>query len=94
MPKEAMFTMKLEPDLRDHFMAEAAAVDRPASQIVREFMRDFVERQRKAREYDAFVEEKVALARASIQAGRGRSNEDVEATFAALRREARHADEA
>jgi hypothetical protein len=61
---------------------------------VREFMRDFVERQRKAREYDAFVDEKVALARASIQAGRGRSNDDVEATFAALRREARHADEA
>ena len=43
MPKDAMFTMKLEAELRDSFMEEAAAFDRPASQIVREFMRDFVD---------------------------------------------------
>lgn len=42
MAKEAMFTLKLEPELREQFMAEAQATDRPASQIVREFMRDFV----------------------------------------------------
>jgi len=28
MPKQAVFTMKLEPELRDQFMAEAAAVKR------------------------------------------------------------------
>ena len=54
MPKEAMFTLKLEPELRDQFMAAAEAVHRPASQLVREFMRDFVERQRAAREHDAW----------------------------------------
>jgi predicted transcriptional regulator len=54
MSKEAMFTLKLEPELRDQFMAEAAATDRPASQIVREFMRDFIKRQREAREHDAW----------------------------------------
>lgn len=42
MLKEAVFTMKLEPELRDAFMAEAEATHRPASQIVRELMRDFV----------------------------------------------------
>jgi predicted transcriptional regulator len=42
MAKEAVFTMKLEPELRDAFMAAAAAADRPASQIVREMMRDYV----------------------------------------------------
>lgn len=52
MPKEAMFTLKLEPELREQFMAEAAAADRPASQIIREFMRDFVRQQRAAREHD------------------------------------------
>ena len=41
MAKEAVFTMKLEPELRDAFMAAAKAADRPASQIVREFMRDY-----------------------------------------------------
>ena len=31
MPKEAVFTMKLEPELRAAFVAEAAGEDRPAS---------------------------------------------------------------
>jgi len=87
MPKEAVFTMKLEPELRDEFMAEAEAAHRPASQIVRELMREFVHRQREAREYDEFLRRKVELARASIRAGRGRSNEEVEAEFAARRAE-------
>ena len=39
MSKEAVFTMKLEPELRAAFMAEAEALDRPASQVVRELMR-------------------------------------------------------
>jgi hypothetical protein len=40
--KEAVFTMKLEPELRAEFMAEAEAAHRPASQVLRELMRDFV----------------------------------------------------
>lgn len=59
MAKEAMFTLKLEPELREQFMAEAEAADRPASQIVREFMRDYVKRQREAREHDAWFREQV-----------------------------------
>ena len=55
MPKEAMFTLKLEPELRDQFMAEAEATHRPASQLVREFMRAFVAQQREAREHDAWM---------------------------------------
>ena len=47
MAKEAVFTVKLETDLRDAFTAEAEAAHRPASQIVREFMREFVQRQRR-----------------------------------------------
>jgi len=48
MAKEAVFTMKIESERRDKFMAEAAVAHRPASQIVREFMRDFVQRQTEA----------------------------------------------
>ncbi|SFT66524.1 antitoxin of toxin-antitoxin stability system [Mesorhizobium sp. YR577] len=76
MPKEAVFTMKLEPELRDAFMAAAKAEDRPASQIVREFMRDFVQQNR---DYVAFLQRKVDAARADIAAGRVFSNEEVEA---------------
>lgn len=85
MPKEAVFTMKLEPELREQFMAEAEAAHRPASQVVRELMREFVQRQRQAREYDEFLHRKVEVARVSMRAGRGRSNDEVEAEFAARR---------
>ena len=66
MPKEAVFTMKLEPELRADFMAEAKASHRPASQLLRELMRDFVQRQKQAREYEDFVRGKVDLAREQI----------------------------
>ena len=83
--KAAVFTMKLESDLRDEFMAEAEASHRPASQLVREFMRSFVQQQRAQREHDAFVQRKVEIARASMDDGLGRPNEEIEASFAARR---------
>jgi predicted transcriptional regulator len=85
MAKEAVFTMKLEPELRADFMAEAEAVHRPASQILRELMREFVQRQREAREYDDFLRRKVEAGRASMRAEVGHSNDEVEAMFAARR---------
>jgi Skp family chaperone for outer membrane proteins len=66
-------------------MAEAEAAHRPASQVLRELMREFVQRQREIREYDAFLLNKVEMARTSMRAGRGRSNEEVDATFSARR---------
>ena len=42
MAKDAVFTLKLEPQLRDAFIAEAQAAHRPASQVVRDLMREFV----------------------------------------------------
>jgi predicted transcriptional regulator len=85
MSKEAVFTMKLEAELREQFMAEAEASHRPASQVLRELMREFIDRQRQARDYDVFLAKKVEAARASMHAGVGRPNDEVEATFAARR---------
>lgn len=81
MAKEAVFTMKLEPELRDAFMAAAKAEHRPASQIVREFMRDYVKQDR---EYVAFLQRKVDAARADIAAGRVHSDEEVRSHMDAL----------
>lgn len=89
MSKEAVFTMKLEPELRDAFMAEAQASHRSASQVVRELMREFIERQRQAREDEAFLRAKVDTARAQIASGQD-SDADLEARVAA-RRTARRA---
>lgn len=94
MAKEAVFTMKLEPELRDAFMAAAAAADRPASQIVREMMRDFVQQDR---EYVAWLQKKVDKAREDIAAGRVHSHEEVQARMerriAELERKGREAAE-
>ena len=85
MSKEAVFTMKLEPELRADFMAEVAGEDRPASQVMRELMRGYIEQRRQARAYDEYLRRKVEAARISVHAGRGRSNDEVEAAFAARR---------
>lgn len=85
MSKDAVFTMKLEPELRAEFMAEAEASHRPASQILRELMREFVQRQRRAREYEDFLRGKVADAREQIHAGDYVSADDVETRSAARR---------
>ena len=87
MPKEAVFTMKLEAELRDAFMAEAEAAHRPASQVMRDLMREFIQRRREEREYDEFLRRKVEIARAQRDVGLHFSNEDVEAEFAARRAE-------
>ena len=88
MSKIAVFTMKLEPELREQFMAEAAASHRPASQVLRELMRDFIERQQLVRAYDAFLAGKVEAGRLSMRAGVGRSNDEIETEFAARRAKA------
>jgi predicted transcriptional regulator len=85
MPKEAVFTLKLEAELRDEFMAEAEAAHQPASQVARELFREYVRRQREARDYDNFLRQKVEAGRASMRAGKGATNEEVEAAFAVRR---------
>ena len=85
MPKDAVFTMKIEPELRDEFMAEAQALDRPASQVLRDLMREFVQRQQAARLHEDFVQRKVAAARQDAVDGRIQAQDEVETAFAARR---------
>jgi predicted transcriptional regulator len=85
MTKEAVVTLKLEPELQADFVAEAQSAHRPASQALRGLMRDFVQRQRQSREYDEFLASKVAAGRVSMRAAIGRPNEEVEAMFSAKR---------
>ncbi|AGI26166.1 hypothetical protein H681_21495 [Pseudomonas sp. ATCC 13867] len=51
-------------------------------------MREFIHQQRQAQDYDEYLRQKVEAGRASMEAGRGRSNDDVEAAFAARRAQA------
>ncbi|MDO8812186.1 MAG: hypothetical protein Q7J38_09195 [Gallionella sp.] len=45
MAKEVQMSIKMEPELRDQFMAVAVATHRPAAQIVRDLMRSYIARQ-------------------------------------------------
>ena len=86
MGKEAVFTMKLEPELRDALMADAEEVDRPASQIMRELLKDYLRnREEEKRSYNDFLKRKVERSRASIAAGRVHSQAEIEADVAARR---------
>jgi len=83
MPKEAVFTLKLESELRDAFVAEAAAIHRPASQLVREFMREFVRTRQEEREHDAWFRAEVEKALRDPRPGM--PDEEVEKHFARRR---------
>ena len=85
MPKPAVFTMKLEPELRDEFMAAAEASHRSASQVVGELMREFVQRQQGETDHRAFVQQKVDAARSSVRNDDGRPDVVVEAAFSVSR---------
>ncbi|MDD2746716.1 MAG: antitoxin VbhA family protein [Acidithiobacillus ferrooxidans] len=46
MNKEVTMTFRLEPDLRTSFTKATEMEHRPAAQVLREFMRDYVEKTR------------------------------------------------
>ena len=52
---------------------------------MRELMHSYIEQRRQDREYDEYLRLKIEAGRASMRAGRGQSNDEVEATFAARR---------
>ena len=85
MSKNAAFTLKLEPALRDAFLAAAEAIHEPAEQILQDLVRGFVQRQHQAREYAVFLQDKVATAREQVHAGLYHPASEVEARLAARR---------
>lgn len=58
MPKSANYRIRVEPDLHQEFLDACKSEDRPAAQIVREFMRGYVNQRRAALQADHFVAEK------------------------------------
>ncbi len=88
MSKQAVFTMKIEPELRAEFMSVAMEEDRPASQILRELMRTYIKQRAQNLEYEEFLRQKVEAGRDSMRLKEGRSNDEVEAKFSERRMQA------
>ncbi|AGQ33218.1 Uncharacterised protein [Serratia liquefaciens] len=82
---ESTVVIRVDDELKIAFASAAKAADRTASQLLRDFMRDFVSRQSQQKEYEQWLQEKVDLSRKALQEGRVVDNEDVEAYFAERR---------
>ncbi len=61
--KDAVFTLKLERQLREDFTEAAARARRTASDVVRELMRDYIKRRHQEENYLKYLRERVDTAR-------------------------------
>ena len=86
---QATFTFRVEGELKDSFTAVAKSLDRSGAQLLRDYMRDVIRRQKEAEDHGAWFREQVRVGLDSANAGKLVSNEDVEAKFAARRAETR-----
>lgn len=86
---DATFTFRVDIVLKTEFSAAAKANDTTGAQLLRDFMRDYVEQQQKTEEYDAWLSAKVERSRASAETGNLESASEVDSKFAARRATAR-----
>jgi hypothetical protein len=83
MLTDAELSEHLDPELKSAFIAEAAAMERPAAGILRELVQDFVTKQREAHEHDdCFRAEMEQALRESEEPGAALiANEEIEAEW-------------
>ncbi len=82
---DATFTFRVDEALKSEFATAAKARDRTSAQLLRDFMREFVQQQRDAAEHDAWFQRQVQAGLDSANAGRLVPSAEVEAKFAARR---------
>lgn len=75
----AQFIMNVPDAEKEAFMEAARLSDRNASQLVREFMRDYIEKQR----YEAYVRTEIEKGLADVSAGRLIGDSEVRAEIGA-----------
>ncbi|EBP4184043.1 hypothetical protein BB12_24560 [Salmonella enterica subsp. diarizonae] len=74
--------LRIDAELKDAFMAAAKSMDRNGSQLIRDFMRQTVERQ-----HNAWFREQVNAGRQQLERGEVLPHDMVEASAAAWRDE-------
>lgn len=84
MPKEAVFTRKLESSLQQGYMAVTKA-DRPTSQVMRELIPEYIQREHEKQDYEAVLARKVEQGRDNIRTDQVVDNDEVDKLFAERR---------
>jgi len=86
---DATFTFRIDGDLKAAFAQAAKAHDRTGAQLLRDFMREYVQEQREAAEYDAWFRREAQIGIDQANAGMLIPGEEVEAEARLWREEAR-----
>jgi predicted transcriptional regulator len=81
---EATFTFRVDETLKAEFSTAAKSRDRTGAQLLRDFMRAYVQQQEDA-EHDAWFRRQVQIGLDSANAGRLVPSAEVEAKFSARR---------
>ncbi|MDR2893359.1 MAG: hypothetical protein LBV80_09810 [Deltaproteobacteria bacterium] len=74
---ESTFTLRVDTLLKDAFTEVAKMQDRSGAQLIRDFMRDVVQKAQSQETYDQWFARKVAEGRADIRLGHVVDNETV-----------------
>lgn len=82
---DATFTFRVEESLKNQFTLAAKVRDRSGAQLLRDFMREFVQQQQSAADHDVWFRQQVQAGMDSANAGRLVNAADVEAKFSARR---------
>ncbi|HBC3426938.1 TPA: hypothetical protein KDY12_004883 [Vibrio parahaemolyticus] len=82
---EATFTFRVDDALKSQFSQAAKSRDRSGAQLLRDFMREFVQQQQEAAEHDAWFRHQVQVGIDSANSGNLVPAAEVEAKFAARR---------
>lgn len=79
---ESTFTLRVEASLKEAFTEAAKTQERTGAQLIREFMRDVVQKARTQETYEQWFARKVAEGRADASLGNVVDNETVMAEAA------------
>ena len=82
---EATFTFRVDEALKTEFSTAAKARDRSGAQLLRDFMREFVQQQQEAAAHDTWFRRQVQMGLDSANAGNLVRAAEVEARFVARR---------
>lgn len=74
---ESTFTIRVDDHLKEAFTEAARVSDRTGAQLIRDFMREYVQTAREKAEYEAWFKAKVEAGLKAIQEGRVLSNAEV-----------------
>ena len=75
---EAIFSFTVDEELRNNFAAAAEAQQRAGEDLLRDYMREIVQEQQDAGDYDEWFRQSVQKGLDDVAAGRVMSSEDAE----------------